>query len=153
MAAAVYGVLQRGGDDTHGEAVLWQLGDKRIGGRRTPGIAQQFLEVLREIGLIGDPVWTTEGAVLAYTTEPLRPSGNVSVAINGTWFNYLRKHNPTTPTEMNAVPKALRDRVKAHLATLATSRWRGMRLTTRTEQDRVVLYAGEHLFGSVQARA
>lgn len=152
LAAAVYGDVQRGGGDTHGDAALWQLGDKRPTGGRTPGMAQQFLEVLREIGLIGDPVWTTEGAVLAYTTEPPVPHGNISVAINGTWFNYLRKHDPSTPAEMNAVPKALRERVKAHVAILATTHWRGMRLTTHTEQDRVVLYAGNHLFGYVQTR-
>jgi hypothetical protein len=152
LAVAIYGDLQRGGGDSHSDALLWQLGDKLAGGGRSPGMAQQFLAVLRDIGLIGEPVWTTEGAVLAYTTESLGAGGTICVAINGTWFNYLRKHHPATPLEMGDVPKALRERVKAHIATLATTRWRGMCLEVRTEQERVVLYAGEHRFGYVQTR-
>ncbi|MCP4419002.1 MAG: hypothetical protein GY805_20490, partial [Chloroflexi bacterium] len=69
------------------DGLLWQLGKKQDGDGticgREPGIAQMMLNALRQIGLLGDPVWTTQGAVLHYQTQPQARAAGVPIRLNG----------------------------------------------------------------------
>ncbi len=69
LAASAYCyTLGKEDDNAHfSDNCVWQLGEKDATGTRSPGIAHMFINALRQIGLIGEPVWTNEGAVLAYT--------------------------------------------------------------------------------------
>ena len=118
---------------------------------RDPGIAQAFIQALREIGLLGEPVWTTQGAVLYYRSAARAQCAGVPVCFNGTWFNWLRNAQPETPTAMAGVPVAKRDWAKARVAELAAKQFVGTRLTTQvTDDDRVVAWTEhDNLFGYV----
>ncbi len=152
------------------DALIWQLGKKRAGegsGRfgkacaepaevlsagREPGIAQAMLEALRQIGLLGEPVWTVAGAVLYYRDEPCAKCAGVPVRISGVWFNWLRATRPDTPESMSLVPKPERDQAKARIADFVQDKFRGMMLTTEvTDNNRVVTRTPHgNLFGYVQ---
>lgn len=152
------------------DALIWQLGKKRVGegsGRfgkacaepaevlsagREPGIAQAMLEALRQIGLLGEPVWTVAGAVLYYRDEPCAKCAGVPVRISGVWFNWLRATRPDTPESMSLVPKPERDQAKARIADFVQDKFRGMMLTTEvTDSNRVVTRTPHgNLFGYVQ---
>ena len=66
------------------------LGAKRAQSGRKPGVAQQMLAALRTIGLLGEPVWTSAGAVLFFADTPCPKRAGVPVSLNGVWFNFLR---------------------------------------------------------------
>lgn len=136
------------------DALIWQLGRKRAGAGsgREPGIAQAMLEALRQIGLLGEPVWTAAGAVLYYRDEPCAKCAGVPVRISGVWFNWLRATRPDTPESMSLVPKSERDQAKACIADFVQDKFRGMMLTTEvTDGNRVVTRTPHgNLFGYVQ---
>jgi hypothetical protein len=144
----------RGNGEPIRDALLWQLGDKREGetGGRNPGIAQEMLAALRQIGLLGEPVWTTAGPVLHYHDQPCPRSAGVPIRINGTWFNWLRATRPDTPPTMRLVPKPQRDLAKARIADFVQDKFRGMTLFTEvTDTNRVVTRTPQgNLFGYVQ---
>ena len=96
-------------------SALWQLGKKRAVGGREAGIAQWFIAALRQVGLIGEPVWTKAGAVLHYQRGSSSHAG-VPVKLSGVWFNWLRVVSPETPTQMNLVPKGVRNQAKETIA-------------------------------------
>lgn len=136
------------------DALIWQLGKKRDGddSGRESGIAQAMLEALRQIGLLGEPVWTTAGAVLHYHDEPCARCAGVPVRISGVWFNWLRATRPDTPATMSLVPKPQRDQAKARIADYVQDKFRGMMLFTEvTDNNRVVTRTPlGNLFGYVQ---
>ncbi|MBX3059874.1 MAG: hypothetical protein KF770_25760, partial [Anaerolineae bacterium] len=136
------------------DALIWQLGRKRDGegNGREPGIAQAMLEALRQIGLLGEPVWTAAGAVLYYRDEPCARCAGVPVRISGVWFNWLRVTRPDTPESMSLVPKPERAQAKARIADFVQDKFRGMMLTTEvTDNNRVVTRTPHgNLFGYVQ---
>jgi hypothetical protein len=138
--------------DEFSDAVLWQLGPVGEAGQRLRGVAHEFLTALRSLGLIGEPVWTTEGAVVAYPCEAAPPTG-IPVRLTGVWFNWLRATTADVPPTMGLVPKLVRDQAKARIAALAAGRFRGLPLTLeRTEADRVVARTSRgNLFGWVPA--
>jgi hypothetical protein len=149
-AASIYAMGSRHGQPPK-DQVLWQLGQKRDGIGRQPGIAQAFIQALREVGLLGEPVWTIQGAVLYYRSAARAQCAGVPVCFNGTWFNWLRKVQPETPAQMGQVPATMRIWAKARLAELASNQFIGMRLITQvTDDDRVIAWT-EHnnLFGYV----
>src|SRR5690606_8385978 len=119
---------------------------------REPGIAQQMMEALRTIGLLGEPVWSNSGAVLFFEDTPCPRRAGVPVNLNGVWFNYLRATCPQTPQKMSQVPKAEREQAKARIAGYVTDRFVGMELTTAvTECNRVITRTPHgNLFGYVQ---
>jgi hypothetical protein len=133
------------------DGVLWQLGEPQEGGGRQPGIAQEMLAALRQAGLLGEPVWTAEGAVLQTAEAPDRLCG-VPVRLNGVWFNLLRATAPETPVSMGQVPDALRQEAKARIADYVQEAFRGMVLHAEvTENNRVVARTARgNLFGYVQ---
>ena len=139
-----------------GEAVrdglLWQLGARREGPGRVPGLAQLMLTALRQIGLLGEPLWTPAGAILYYDDAPAVRSAGVPVRLNGVWFNYANVVNGRQYTRMSDVPPAERDQAKARIADFVQERFRGMLLTTEvTDNDRVVTRTPlGNLFGYVQ---
>jgi hypothetical protein len=135
-----------------GDSVLWQLGERRARSGREPGIAQQMLAALRAIGLLGEPAWTSEGAVLFYEDPPCFRSAGVPVTINGTWFNLLKATTPEAPAKMSQVSKAEREQAKARIADYVTDRFVGMVLTTAvTDANRVITRTPRgNLFGYVQ---
>jgi hypothetical protein len=138
--------------DEFSDAVLWQLGPVGEGGQRQRGLAHEFLAALRALGVIGEPLWTTEGAVVAYPCEEPPPTG-VPVRLTGVWFNWLRATTAAVPATMGQVPKPVRDRAKARVAALAAGRFRGLTLTLeRTAAGRVVARTPHgNLFGWVPA--
>ncbi|NLF67141.1 MAG: hypothetical protein GX579_21340, partial [Chloroflexi bacterium] len=150
-AAYLYAEGPRNGAPVR-DSVLWQLGEKRVSAGREPGIAQQMLAALRGIGLLGEPVWTDEGATLCYREAPCSRSPGVPVTINGTWFNLLKATRPGTPAKMSQVPKAEREQAKARIAALAAGGFIGMLLTTAvTDAERVITRTPHgNLFGYVQ---
>ncbi len=86
-AAYLYAQGAQAGEPVR-DALIWQLGARRMGeghGRES-GLAQQMLQALRQIGLLGEPVWTTVGAVLHYADEPARHTAGVPVRLNGVWL-------------------------------------------------------------------
>lgn len=149
-AAIIYATGSRHGQSPN-DQVLWQLGQQRDSVGRHPGIAQTFIQALRKIGLLGKPVWTTQGAVLYYQNAAQAQCAGVPVCFNGTWFNWLRKVRPETPSQMGRVPATIRKWAKARVAEMAANQFVGMQLTAQvTDNDRVVAWT-EHnnLFGYV----
>jgi hypothetical protein len=134
------------------DALIWQLGAKHDGSGRESGIAQAMLDALRQIGLLGDPMWTTSGAVLYYSDEPQARRSGVPVRLNGVWLNLLNATGKQRYTRMSDVPPAARDQAKARIADFVQDQFRGMMLTTEvTDNDRVVTRTPQgNLFGYVQ---
>jgi hypothetical protein len=136
------------------DALIWQLGRKRVGegNGREPGITQQMLAALRQIGLLGEPMWTTAGAILYYQDEPCPRQAGVPVRLNGVWMNWLNVQNGRTYTRMGDVPAAERDQAKARIADYVQDQFRGMMLFTEvTDNNRVVTRTPHgNLFGHVQ---
>ncbi|MCA9947090.1 MAG: hypothetical protein KC449_26600, partial [Anaerolineales bacterium] len=152
-AAYLYAQGPQNGEPVR-DALIWQLGKKRDGdgSGRESGIAQAMLEALRQIGLLGEPMWTTAGAVLHYRDEPCARCAGVPVRISGVWFNWLRATRPDTPATMSLVPKPQRDQAKARIADYVQDKFRGMMLFTEvTDNNRVVTRTPHgNLFGYVQ---
>ena len=150
-AAYLYVHGPQNGEPVH-DALTWQLGAKRDGSGRESGIAQAMLDALRQIGLLGDPIWTTSGAVLYYNEEPQARRAGVPVRLNGVWLNWLNSRNGRAYSRMSNVPKAERDLAKARIANFVQEQFRGMILTTEvTDSNRVVARTPHgNLFGYVQ---
>ncbi|MAU00669.1 MAG: hypothetical protein CL608_26285 [Anaerolineaceae bacterium] len=152
-AAYLYAQGPQAGEPVR-DALIWQLGDRRAGegSGREPGIAQLMLAALRQVGLLGEPVWTTVGAVLHYADEPNRHAAGVPVRLNGVWLNLLNATGKRPYARMADVPPAERDLAKARIADYVQAQFRGMMLTTEvTNNDRVVTRTPHgNLFGYVQ---
>lgn len=150
-AAYLYAQGPQNGEPVR-DALIWQLGAKRDGSGRESGIAQAMLDALRQIGLLGDPVWTGSGAVLYYNEEPQARRSGVPVRLNGVWLNWLNARNGRTYSRMSDVPPAEREQAKARIADFVQEQFRGMMLTTEvTDNDRVVTRTPHgNLFGYVQ---
>jgi hypothetical protein len=136
------------------DSVLWQLGMAKTGEEsgREAGIAQQMVQALRDICLLGEPVWTTEGAVLFYRPdEPCLRCAGIPVTFNGVWFNWLRATQPKMPAKMGQIPLALRQQAKDRISQYAQKQFVGMTLTTSVaENNRVITYTPQgNLFGYV----
>ncbi len=152
-AAYLYAQGPKDGEPVR-DALIWQLGVKRSGdgNGRLPGIAQAMIQALRQIGLLGEPVWTTVGAVLHYADEPARHAAGVPVQLNGVWLNMLNAMGKRPYTRMSDVPPAERSQAKARIADYVQDKFRGMQLTTEvTDNNRVVTRTAlGNLFGYVQ---
>lgn len=150
-AAYLYAQGPQNGEPVR-DALIWQLGAKHDGSGRESGIAQAMLDALRQIGLLGDPMWTTSGAVLYYQDEPQARRSGVPVRLNGVWLNLLNATGKEQYTRMGDVPPAARDQAKARIADFVQEQFRGMMLTTEvTDNDRVVTRTPQgNLFGYVQ---
>ena len=152
-AAYAYAMGSQDGEPVR-DGVLWQLGVRRgdnDGCGREPGIAQAMIQALRHIGVLGEPVWTTVGAVLHYQDSPCRDCAGVPVTINGTWFNLLNATSKQKYETMGDVPLAVRQRAKERVAELAQKQWPGLVLSTTVNADnRVVTHTSQgNLFGFV----
>jgi hypothetical protein len=134
------------------DGLLWQLGAEREGRGREAGVAQAMLAALRQVGLLGEPVWTSAGAVLYYGETPTPRCAGTPVRLNGTWLNWLNSRNGRTYSRMSDVPAAEREQAKARIADFVQEQWRGMMLTTEvTDNGRVVTRTPHgNLFGYVQ---
>jgi hypothetical protein len=135
------------------DAVLWQLGQQRQGELpgREPGLAQASLRALRRVGLLGEPAWTPQGALLRYQDAPQQAVG-VPVTLNGVWFNLLRATDPHTPASMSQTPEPQRQAAKARIADYVADKFIGMKLTTAvTDSNRVITRTERgNLFGYVK---
>ncbi len=143
----------------HGEPVrdglLWQLGKKQAENGRSRGIAHLMIDALRQIGLLGEPVWTTVGAVLHYQNAPCARCAGVPITLSGVWFNWYKttlRQPAELPKRMSDVSSAAREKAKTHIAALAEDKFVGMVLETAvTETHRVATYTSHgNLFGYVQ---
>ncbi|MBK8904442.1 MAG: hypothetical protein IPM53_24905 [Anaerolineaceae bacterium] len=152
-AAYLYAQGPQAGEPVR-DALIWQLGARRPGdgSGREPGLAQAMIQALRQIGLLGEPVWTTVGAVLHYADEPNQQAAGVPVRLNGVWLNLLNATAKRPYTRMADVPPVERNQAKARIADYVQERFRGMMLTTEvTNNDRVVTRTPHgNLFGYVQ---
>ncbi|MCC6606221.1 MAG: hypothetical protein IT327_23645 [Anaerolineae bacterium] len=152
-AAYLYAQGPQNGEPVR-DALIWQLGAERDGAEsgREPGLAQLMLQALRQIGLLGEPVWTTVGAVLHYADAPTRHAAGVPVRLNGVWLNWLNATAERPYTRMADVPPAERSQAKARIADYVQDRFRGMMLTTEVmDNDRVITRTPHgNLFGYVQ---
>lgn len=152
-AAYLYAQGPQNGEPVR-DALIWQLGRKREGDSngREPGIAQAMLEALRQIGLLGEPVWTVAGAVLHYRDEPCARCAGVPVRVNGVWLNWLNVTNGYRYERMGDVPKDLREHAKARIADFVQDKFRGMMLFTEVTNNNRVVTRTPHgnLFGYVQ---
>jgi hypothetical protein len=111
-----------------------------------------MLAALRQIGLLGAPVWTSAGAVLYYGETPTPRRAGTPVRLNGTWLNWLNSRNGRTYSRMADVPAAEREQAKARIADFVQEQWRGLILTTEvTDENRVITRTPHgNLFGYVQ---
>jgi len=136
------------------DTLIWQLGRKREGGSgREAGIAQRTLSALRQIGLLGEPVWTeTAGAVLHYGDVAEPKQAGVPITLNGVWLNLLNATGKETYNRMADVPPATRQEAKARIADYVQEKFKGMLLSTEvTEKNRVITRTPHgNLFGYVQ---
>ncbi|MBE2222992.1 MAG: hypothetical protein IAF02_15720 [Anaerolineae bacterium] len=136
LGAAAY-IYNRGLSDS----LLW-LPDPKLPdgetGPRQPGTARLFLYALRQIGLIGDPTWTSAGTVLYYDEQPT----GIPVQLNAVWFNWLKLQNAEWQncTAMSQVPRTIRDIAKAQVEYDLPS-FTGMTVNTRVaDNDRVTVH-------------
>lgn len=151
-AAYLYAQGPQNGEPVR-DALIWQLGQKRDSRGREPGIAQSMLAALRQIGLLGEPVWTeTAGGLLHYREADCPKCAGVPVRISGVWFNLLRATKPDTPERMSLVPKPQREQAKARIADYVQDKFRGMMLFTEVTDNNRVITRTPHgnLFGYVQ---
>ncbi|MCP4945565.1 MAG: hypothetical protein GY924_26770, partial [Planctomycetaceae bacterium] len=152
-AAYLYAQGPQNGEPVR-DALIWQLGAKRDegGNGRLPGIAQSMLNALRQIGLLGEPMWTTSGTILYYNDEPCRKVAGVPVRLNGVWLNWLNAQNERSYTRMSDVPAVERDQAKARIADFVQDKFRGMMLSTEVTDNKRVVTRTPHgnLFGYVQ---
>ncbi|MCB9005780.1 MAG: hypothetical protein H6656_00070 [Ardenticatenaceae bacterium] len=152
-AAYLYAQGPQAGEPVR-DALIWQLGAERGGAAsgREPGLAQLMLQALRQIGLLGEPVWTTVGAVLHYADEPQRHAAGVPVRLNGVWLNWLNATGKRPYARMADVPLTERTQAKARIADYVQDAFRGLLLTTEVmDNDRVVTRTPQgNLFGYVQ---
>jgi hypothetical protein len=134
------------------DGLLWQLGEPREGSGRHPGVAQLMIQTLRHIGLLGEPIWTTAGAVLCVADTPCPRRTGVPVRINGTWLNWLNSRNGHSYTSMSQVPAAVREQAKARIADFVQKEFLGLTLSTEvTDENRVITRTPHgNLFGYVQ---
>jgi hypothetical protein len=134
------------------DGLLWQLGEPREGSGRRPGMAQLMIQALRHIGLLGEPIWTTAGAVLYVTDAPCPRRAGVPVRINGTWLNWLNSRNGHHYTHMSQVPASEREQAKARIADFVQNEFLGLTLSTEvTDENRVITRTPYgNLFGYVQ---
>ena len=140
------------------DGLLWQLGEPREsdGTGRLPGIANMTIQALRHVGLLGEPVWTSVGAVLHVAEAPCPKSAGVPVRLNGTWLNWLNSRSGRRYARMGDVPPTERDRAKARIADFVQDEFRGMLLFTEVAEGgsgglRVVTRTPHgNLFGYVQ---
>jgi hypothetical protein len=111
-----------------------------------------MLDALRQIGLLGKPVWILNRTVLVYQEQPQARCSGVPVRLNGVWLNLLNATNGRQYTRMSDVPAEERMRAKARIADFVQERFRGMMLFTEvTDQDRVITRTPHgNLFGYVQ---
>ncbi|MCP4416465.1 MAG: hypothetical protein GY805_07575, partial [Chloroflexi bacterium] len=120
------------------------------------GIAQMMLNALRQIGLLGDPVWTTQGAVLHYQTQPQARAAGVPIRLNGVWFNMLKATGKRPYARMGDVPPAERKQAKTRIANYVQEQFLGMLLTTEVHDSgsnelRIITRTPQgNLFGYVQ---
>lgn len=127
------------------DSVLWQL-DLADG---TPGTARRWLTALRHIGLLSEPVWTTEGTVLYHHEQKTA----VPFQINGTWFNYLNLKRDQPYTAMNQPQIKERQAAKEYIHNAATNgRFNDMLLYTEVTPNNRVRVRGPqgNLLGYVQ---
>jgi hypothetical protein len=152
-AAYLYAQGPQNGEPVR-DGLLWQLGEPRAGEEagRLPGIANMTIQALRHVGLLGEPVWTSVGAVLHIAEAPCSRSAGVPVRINGTWLNWLNSRNGHRYIRMSDVPPAERDRAKARIADFVQDEFLGMMLFTEVTGDDRVITRTPHgnLFGYVQ---
>ena len=135
------------------DALIWQLSEKREASGREPGIAQSMLEALRQIGLLGEPVWTeTAGALLYYREADCPQCAGVPVRLSGVWLNLLNATGKRRYARMSDVPPAQREQAKARIADYVQEKFRGMMLFTEvTDNNRVITRTPQgNLFGYVQ---
>ena len=122
---------------THGmsDRMLWQN-----------ETAPLTIQALRGIGLIGEPVWTDEGAVLWY--EEPEASTTVTITFNGVWFNWLKAQGYDFKT-MGEVPADMRERTK-HTLTGKASCLVNRMLSIQPNHGRLVAHTDRGLlFGFV----
>ena len=151
LAASAYCYTLGKEDDTahFSDNCVWQLGEKDATGTRSPGIAQMFISALRQIGSLLEPVWTKEGAVLAYTAEHV--NSGIPVTFNGIWFNWLKSVSSCIPTSMGLIPKEVRNQAKEVIAKLTDSKFIGMELIIERRGDRFVAHTTQgNLFGFIE---
>ncbi|MHB8629488.1 MAG: hypothetical protein ACYDBJ_24000 [Aggregatilineales bacterium] len=139
--------------DKHTDGALWLPGVQTETGR-APGIAQQALRALREIGVL-DEIAVVDGQVIAHPGGVVsEPDFQGSVGLNGVWFNWYRRAQAAAgeplPVVQRDVPKDRAKWAKAEIARLAGTAWQGLSLSIRREDDRLKAYTidGE-LFGFV----
>jgi hypothetical protein len=104
-----------------------------------------FANGLRELLLIGEPVWTNIGAVRYYQVD--EAERRVIVKLNGAWFNWLKATQQGQWPSMRDVPADAS--CKAKLA-MKRINWQGKRLALNLEGQRLTLYTqGNNLLGFV----
>jgi hypothetical protein len=152
-AAYLYAQGTQNGEPVR-DGLLWQLGEPREGDGtgRLPGIAQMTIQALRQLGLLGEPVWTRVGPVLHVAESSFPEGAGVPVRINGTWLNWLNTRNGHRYARMGDVPPAERDWAKARIADFVQDTFGGMMLFTEvTDENRVITRTPHgNLFGYVQ---
>jgi hypothetical protein len=136
--------------DHHGrDEAVWQLGAQTETGRR-PGIAQDTIRALRQIGVLEEIALTDRGTIDIYPGAKILSLPSSPIVISGVWFNWLRCQDPSTPERMGQVPKRVAEAAKARVSRYAQTLWRGLKLTIERRGERkVAITPHGNLFGYI----
>ena len=139
------------GEEPSSDNAVWLMGEQRADGSRAPGIAQQSIRALREVGVL-DEIGETSLGLIAYPGATVREPASQSASITGVWFNYHRVQEEAAgrpiPGKYGDVPRPAQREAKARVAHLAKHDFPGKRLRVAEEGGKLVTYT-EHgnLFG------
>jgi len=132
------------GEEAQNDGAAWTLGKKTAEGR-APGVAQRTLEALREVGVIGDIVTTSEGIVL-YQGPPAKDEPAYQTAqIRDVWYHTHRVQQSSTALsdtipDYAAIDAKTQKTIKKETDKLADlGRFAGVQLGIETIADGTIL--------------
>lgn len=129
-------------DEVHSDAVMWQ-----------PGVVRTTIEMLRDIGVIGDLVTTKHGNIVQYRKAADLSSGTL-LRVNGPWFSLansgFKAQGKRTYSKMGDISRPLRDAIKERTRQIAHEGKFNRVLTTKHEGDRAIVYMDGELLGYIQ---
>lgn len=159
LFAGLVSHLYMGGlDSATADSVLWQTAALT----QAEPVAVRFLDALRGLGLIGEPLWTSVGAVVYYedasdtsgASDMSGAANQVETALplrfNGTWFNLMQVAHPEFAyTAMGDVPPRVAGQAKRYLRHKVPS-FKGRTLLLEKQGDRLVAKTERgNLFGYI----
>ena len=70
--------------------ILWQTNQRDAD---NPDVAQRFIDAMRQLGVLSQPVWSEDRAMLV-ELDSAESTNAIPLSVNGTWFNLHRLKHP-----------------------------------------------------------